>query len=63
LLLIAMSEFIPGLDLESLMPMRVWGWIEMALATPVVLWGAWPSSVPGWNSTHEAVLRRHSCWY
>jgi Cu+-exporting ATPase len=50
LLLIAMSEFIPALDLESLMPMRVWGWIEMALATPVVLWGAWPFFVRGWQS-------------
>jgi len=50
LLLIAMSEFIPGLDLESLMPMRVWGWLEMALATPVVLWGAWPFFVRGWQS-------------
>src|SRR5258705_6697583 len=50
LLLIAMSEFIPALDLESLMPLRVWGWIEMALATPVVLWGAWPFFVRGWQS-------------
>jgi Cu+-exporting ATPase len=50
LLLIAMSEFIPALDLESLLPMRVWGWIEMALATPVVLWGAWPFFVRGWQS-------------
>jgi len=50
LLLIAMSEFIPALNLESLMPMRVWGWIEMALATPVVLWGAWPFFVRGWQS-------------
>ena len=50
LVLIAMSEFIPGLDLESLMPMRVWGWLEMALATPVVLWGAWPFFVRGWQS-------------
>src|SRR4029077_14862257 len=30
LLFLAMSEFIPGLDLAGLMPMRVWGWIEMA---------------------------------
>jgi Cu+-exporting ATPase len=48
LLLIAMSEFIPVLNLESLMPIRVWG--EMALATPVVLWGAWPFFVRGWQS-------------
>jgi len=50
LLLIAMSEFIPALNLESIMPMRAWGWIEMALATPVVLWGAWPFFVRGWQS-------------
>ena len=56
LLLIAMSEFIPGLDLESLMPMRVWGWLEMALATPVVLWGAWPFFVRGWQSLFNRSL-------
>src|SRR6185503_14680904 len=50
LLLIAMSEFIPALNLERIMPMRAWGWIEMALATPVVLWGAWPFFVRGWQS-------------
>jgi len=50
LFLIAMSEFIPALNLESIMPMRAWGWIEMALATPVVLWGAWPFFVRGWQS-------------
>jgi Cu+-exporting ATPase len=50
LLLIAMSEFIPGADLERLMPMRGWGWLELALATPVVLWGAWPFFVRGWQS-------------
>ena len=50
LLLIAMSEFIPALNLESIMPMRARGWIEMALATPVVLWGAWPFFVRGWQS-------------
>ena len=50
LLLIAMSEFIPALNLESILPMRAWGWMEMALATPVVLWGAWPFFVRGWQS-------------
>ena len=60
LLLIAMSEFIPGLDLESLMPMRVWGWIEMALATPVVLWGAWPFFIRGWQSLVNRSLNMFS---
>jgi Cu+-exporting ATPase len=50
LLLITMSEFIPALNLESIMPMRARGWIEMALATPVVLWGAWRFFVRGWQS-------------
>jgi P-type Cu+ transporter len=26
------------------------GWMEFALATPVVLWGGWPFFVRGWNS-------------
>lgn len=56
LLLIGMSEFIPGADLEAIMPMRFWGWIELALATPVVLWGAWPFFVRGWQSIRNRSL-------
>ena len=44
LLLIAMSEFIPGLDLESLMPMRVWGWIEWRWQRRLCFGGLGPSS-------------------
>jgi Cu+-exporting ATPase len=50
LLMIAMSDFVPALNLERLFPMRVWGWIELVLATPVVLWGAGPFFVRGWQS-------------
>jgi P-type Cu+ transporter len=50
LLAIGMSEFIPGADLERLMSMRAWGWIELTLATPVVLWGGWPFFVRAWQS-------------
>ncbi len=42
LLAIGMSEFIPGLELDKLLPMNPWRFIELGLATPVVLWGAWP---------------------
>ncbi len=42
LLAIGMSEFIPGLELDKLLPIRSWRLIELGLATPVVLWGAWP---------------------
>lgn len=50
LLLIGMSELIPGLKLETLLSMRSWRLIEFALATPVVLWGAWPFFVRAWQS-------------
>ena len=50
LLLIAMSEFIPGNLLERVASMRTLGWIQFVLATPVVLWGGWPFFVRGWQS-------------
>lgn len=50
LFILAMSEMLPGGPLvhaigESRMP-----WIQMLLASPVVLWGAWPFFVRGWVS-------------
>jgi len=53
---IGMSDFIPGADLARLLPMRVWAWLELALATPVVLWGAWPFFVRGWQSIKNRSL-------
>ena len=50
LLMIGMSEFVPSLDLERVMPMHAWSWLELALATPVVLWGAFPFFVRAWQS-------------
>jgi len=50
LLLIAMSDLVPGNPLERFVPMRVLGWVQFALATPVVLWGGWPFFVRGWQS-------------
>ena len=55
LLVIGMSEFVPALDLERLMPMRAWGWLELLLATPVVLWGAYPFFVRAWQLAHPDV--------
>jgi Cu+-exporting ATPase len=34
----------------GLIPGRMLGWIEFALATPVVLWGGWPFFERGWAS-------------
>ncbi len=50
LVIIAMGHFLPGRPLERLLARGPLGWIELALATPVVLWGGWPFFVRGWYS-------------
>jgi Cu+-exporting ATPase len=50
LLVIAMSDLIPGRPLERFVEMRNIGWVELLLATPVVLWGGWPFFVRAWQS-------------
>ena len=49
------SEFLPGQPLQRLVTMRVVTWIELVLATPVVLWGGWPFFQRGWAS----IVSRH----
>ena len=46
----AMSDILPGAPLERFIAPRTLTWIELALATPVVLWGGWPFFVRGWQS-------------
>jgi len=46
LLVISMA----GMFLERWIPPSRSIWIQFALATPVVVWGAWPFFVRGWNS-------------
>jgi Cu+-exporting ATPase len=50
LLIVAMGDLIPGRPLERLASPRVLDWLELLLATPVVLWGGWPFFVRGWQS-------------
>lgn len=50
LLLIAMSDVVPGNPVQRVVPTPVLGWIQFALATPVVIWGGWPFFVRGWQS-------------
>ncbi|NOX68136.1 MAG: copper-translocating P-type ATPase [Gammaproteobacteria bacterium] len=50
LFLIAMGDLLPGKPMSSLLPNTVRPWVELFLATPVVLWGAWPFFVRGWRS-------------
>jgi P-type Cu+ transporter len=42
LLIWTMGEMVPGLRLESLLDPRTGVWLQLVLATPVVLWGGWP---------------------
>jgi Cu+-exporting ATPase len=48
LVALAMAHLVPALA-HAVEP-RVRVWVELALATPVVLWGGWPFLVRGWNS-------------
>ncbi len=50
LLAAAMSDYLPGQPVERLVSPRALAWIELALATPVVLWGARPFFVRFWRS-------------
>jgi Cu+-exporting ATPase len=50
LIYIAMGGLIPAIAPDKFIPPAVLTWIELVLATPVVLWGGWPFFVRGWNS-------------
>jgi Cu+-exporting ATPase len=47
---IAMGHLIPGHPLERIFSPQIMGWIEMAFATPVVLWAGWPFFQRFWTS-------------
>ncbi|MGE0813442.1 MAG: heavy metal translocating P-type ATPase [Vicinamibacterales bacterium] len=55
ILALMVSEFLPGRPLQSLVPDGWLNGLQMALATPVVLWGGWPFFVRAWRS----VVSRH----
>ena len=54
LLAISMGGMAEGSPLRNL-PMSWQEWLQLALATPVVLWGGWPFFQRGWNS----IINRH----
>ncbi|WP_025917204.1 heavy metal translocating P-type ATPase [Herminiimonas sp. CN] len=55
LLLMAMGEMIPGVDIAGWISMTAFHWLQAVLATPVVLWAGWPfferavASFRSWN--------------
>lgn len=55
LVILTMSEMIPGLNLKHWVSGVPVNWFQGILATPVVLWGGWPFFQRGWQS----ILNRH----
>ena len=49
-MLLAMADMIPGLSLPDVLTGSTRNWMQLALATPVVLWGGWPFFQRGWAS-------------
>jgi len=52
----AMGEMLPGQPFHDLVPARLSQWLQLALATPVVLWGGWPFLVRGVQSVRTMNL-------
>jgi Cu+-exporting ATPase len=50
LLAIAMVDMLPGMPVEHALPPGWLPWVELFLATPVVLWGGLPFFQRGWTS-------------
>src|SRR5229473_214089 len=49
-LALAMSDMLPGQPVQHALGMRAIQWIELLLASPVVLWGGWPFFQRAWAS-------------
>ena len=50
LLMVAMGNMLPGMPIQRLLPAGWQPWIELILATPVVLWGGASFFQRGWTS-------------
>ena len=47
---LGMSDLIPGQPLQHRFGQLTLNWVQLVLATPVVLWGGWPFFVRAWQS-------------
>ena len=50
LLTIMVSDLLPTHPIRALLKGRLLNWFELAIASPVVLWGGWPFFQRGWAS-------------
>jgi P-type Cu2+ transporter len=60
LLIVTMSEFVPGLNLQHWIGREWLNWAQGALGTPVVLWGGWPFFERAWASFKSRHLNMFS---
>ena len=49
-LALMVSDLLPAMPLQHMLPWRTWAWIELVLATPAVLWCGWPFFERAWQS-------------
>jgi Cu+-exporting ATPase len=50
LVAVAMSDMVPGQPLQHAVSARALAWLQLVLATPVVLWAGWPFFERAWAS-------------
>ena len=60
LFLLAMSEMVGGEQLRHSVGATLLGWIQLALATPVVGWGGWPFFLRAWTSVRTLRLNMYT---
>ncbi len=56
LLAFVMGDMLPGQPLRHLIPGRFSAWLQLVLATPVVVWAGWPFFERGWASVANRSL-------
>lgn len=56
LFLMVMAGMMPGTPLSHWIPHGSMHWVELVLATPVVLWSGWPFFTRGWRSVKTRAL-------
>lgn len=60
LIVLSVGEMIPAWNFSGLIGHATSGWLQLVLATPVVLWGALPFFVRGWQSVLNRSLNMFS---
>src|SRR5690606_32047905 len=60
LLILAMSEMVPPLRWQERLGGELWNWIQLLLASPVVLWVGAPLFVRGYQSVRNRSLNMFS---